>query len=191
MVRDVHALAAYVDVIDKAIGDRRELVLVAQSMGALSAPLVCARRHVELLILVAPMIPRPGETGAAWWTNTGQPDAERGLAEQEGRKTGGPFDPTVTFLHDLPPDVAAEANRRAGPQSSRPFEDPWPLTEWPDVTTRVIACRRDRLFPLPFMRRISAARLGITPDEIDTGHLPALARPDALVELLERLRESA
>lgn len=185
---DTAGLDAYVEVIDTAIGARRELVLVAQSMGALSAPLVCARRPVELLMLVAPMIPSPGETGGAWWTNTGQPDAERALAEDEGRPSDGPFDPTVTFLHDVPPDVAAEANRRARPQSSRPFEDPWPLAAWPEVPTRVIACRRDRLFPLPFMQRLSGERLGITPEEIDTGHLPALARPDALVELLERLR---
>lgn len=187
---DSAGLATYVDVIDAAIGARRDLVLVAHSMGALSAPLVCARRTVALLVLVAPMIPVPGETGAAWWTTTGQTEAERALAEAEGRPTGGAFDPDVTFLHDVPPDVAAEANRRASRQSSRPFEDPWPLAGWPAVPTRVIACRRDRLFPLPFMRRLCRERLGITPEEIDTGHLPALARPDELVELLERLRES-
>jgi len=185
---DSAGLDAYVGVIDAAIGDRRELVMVAQSMGALSAPLVCARRAVELLVLLAPMIPSPGETGGAWWTNTGQAEAERALAQEEGRPTDGPFDPTVTFLHDLPPDVAAEANRRARPQSSRPFEDPWPLAAWPAVPTRVIACRRDRLFPLAFMRRVSRERLGMAPDEIDTGHLAALAQPDALVGLLERLR---
>lgn len=188
---DSAGLARYADVIDTAIGDRRGLVLVAQSMGALSAPLVAARRAVELLVLVAPMIPRPGETGDAWWTSTGQTDAERALAEEEGRPTHGGFDPTVTFLHDCPPDVAAEANRRAGAQSTRPFEDPWPLAAWPAVPTRVIACRRDRLFPLAFMRRLSRERLGIVPDEIDTGHLPALALPGALVDLLERLRQSA
>jgi hypothetical protein len=31
-------------------------------------------------------------------------------------------------------------------------------------------------------------RLGITPDEMDGGHLPALARPTELVERLERYR---
>ena len=56
---DSAGLDADVEVIDAAIGDRRGLVLVAQSMGALSAPLVCARRAVELLVLLAPMIPSP------------------------------------------------------------------------------------------------------------------------------------
>src|SRR5687768_6739469 len=114
---DSAGLDAYVDVIESAIGDRADLVLVAQSMGALSAPLICARRRVELLVLVAPMIPRPGETGAEWWDATGQPAAERAFAEQEGRPTDAPFDPLVTFLHDVPPDVVAESAAHVRGQS--------------------------------------------------------------------------
>jgi len=38
------------------------------------------------------------------------------------------------------------------------------------------------------MRRVVRDRLGITPDEIDGGHLPALARPKELVERLEAYR---
>jgi hypothetical protein len=34
-------------------------------------------------------------------------------------------------------------------------------------------------------------RLGIVPDEMGGGHLPALARPDELVEWLERYRVEA
>jgi pimeloyl-ACP methyl ester carboxylesterase len=171
------------------VGDRNgDLIVVGQSMGGLSAPLLCARRPVALLVLVAPMIPAPGETGGAWWANTGQPEAERALAEQEGRPIGGPFDPEITFLHDVPPEVAAEARQRAGDQSGRPFADPWPLEAWPEVPTRVIACRRDRLFPIDFMRRVSRDRLGIVPDELDSGHLPALSQPEALVDRLERYR---
>jgi len=187
---DAAGLAEYVDVIDAAIGARSgDLIVVGQSMGGLSAPLLCAKRPVALLVLVAPMIPTPGETGGAWWANTGQPEAERALAAREGRPTGGPFDPEATFLHDVPPEIAAEASRRAGDQSARPFADPWPLAAWPSVPTRVIACRRDRLFPIDFMRRLSQERLGIVPDELDCGHLPALSQPDALVDRLERYRE--
>src|SRR5262245_7666610 len=68
---DRAGLDFYVRVVDEAIGARRDLIVVGQSMGALTAPLICARRPVDLLLLVAPMIPRPGETGAAWWTSTG------------------------------------------------------------------------------------------------------------------------
>ena len=34
------------------------------------------------------------------------------------------------------------------------------------------------------MRRLSRERLGVEPDVIDTGHLPALARPDDLADRL-------
>ena len=128
-------LDEYVRVVNDAIGDRRDLIVVGQSMGALTAPLICAHRPVDLLVLVAPMIPRTGETGGQWWKNTGQEAAARAFAEAEGRPTDGPFDPVVTFLHDVPADIAAEASARAPAhdQSSRPFEDPWPLPSWPEV----------------------------------------------------------
>src|SRR5688572_23642642 len=66
---DSAGLAEYTDVALDAIGDRGGdgLVLVAQSMGGFTAPLVAARRPADLLVLVAAMVPRPGETGAEWW----------------------------------------------------------------------------------------------------------------------------
>jgi hypothetical protein len=38
------------------------------------------------------------------------------------------------------------------------------------------------------MRRVARERLGITPDEMTSGHLPALSRPHELVDLLEAYR---
>lgn len=128
---DTAGLEAYCEVIERAIGERTELVVVAHSMGALSAPIVCARRRVERLVLVAPMIPRPGESGGAWWKSTGQAEAERAMAEREGRAVDGDFDPFVLFLHDVPADVAAESAHHVVLQSSRPFADPFPLERWP------------------------------------------------------------
>jgi pimeloyl-ACP methyl ester carboxylesterase len=185
---DEAGLEAYAGVVDRAIGERRDLVIVGQSMGALTATLMCTRREVDLLVLLAPMIPRPGETGGEWWKNTGQSEAARALAAKEGRDPDAPFDPVEIFLHDVPPDVARESAKHVRDQSSRPFRDPWPLQTWPDVETAVIACTHDRLFPIDFMRRLCRERLGIDPEEIDTGHLAALARPRELVDLLERLR---
>lgn len=54
----------------RAAGDRQDVVLVAQSLGAFTAPLVCARAPVRMLIFVNAMIPLPGETPGAWWGNT-------------------------------------------------------------------------------------------------------------------------
>ncbi len=69
-------------------------------------------------------------------------------------------------------------------QSGTPFGRPWPLERWPDVPTRVLQGRDDRLFPVEFQRRVAQERLGITPEEMPGGHLVALSRP---AELAERL----
>jgi pimeloyl-ACP methyl ester carboxylesterase len=183
---DRAGLAEYADAVVAAIGDRRDrLVLVAQSMGACSAPLVCERVPVELLVLVNAMTPKPGEPPGQWWDVTGQPAARAEQAEREGR-VAGDFDPLVDFLHDLPPDVLAEAMAAGGPeQSGTPFEKPWPLAAWPDVPTRFLQGRDDRFFPIEFQRRVVAERLpGVAVEELPGGHLNALSRPVELAEAL-------
>src|SRR5260370_17598595 len=64
---DSAGLAEYAEVVVRAIGDRSDLVVVGQSLGGFTAPLVCDRLPVDLLILVAPMVPRPGEAPPASW----------------------------------------------------------------------------------------------------------------------------
>jgi hypothetical protein len=49
-------------------------------------------------------------------------------------------------------------------------------------------CRDGRFFPPDFMRRVVQERLGLTPDEMPGGHLPALGHPHELVERLEAHR---
>jgi len=73
-------------------------------------------------------------------------------------------------------------------QSGTPFLEPWPLAAWPDVPTRFLLCREDRFFPADFQRRVVRELLGFTPDEMQGGHLPALAHPAELVERLEAYR---
>jgi pimeloyl-ACP methyl ester carboxylesterase len=181
---DRAGFAEYADAVVEAIGDRRDVILVAQSMGAFTAPLVCDRVPTRMIVLVAPMTPAPGESGGDWWANTGQGDAMREQAERDGIDPATLDDLTVLFLHDVPPDVAAQSARDVRRQSGTPFEQPWPLAAWPDVPTRFLLCRQDRLFPAPFQRRLARERLGIVPDEMDSGHLPALGHP---AELAERL----
>ena len=186
---DSAGLAEYTDVVVDAIGERRDLVLVAQSMAGFTAPLVAARVPVRVLVLVAAMVPLPGESPGDWWAHTGWEPARREQAQRDGRSVDGDFDAMDEFLHDVAPEVAAELMARGQrPQSGTPFEKPWPLDAWPDVPTRFLLCRDDRFFPAAFMRRVVRERLGITPDEIDGGHLPALARPRELVERLEAYR---
>jgi pimeloyl-ACP methyl ester carboxylesterase len=183
---DTAGLREYADTVVEAIGDRADVIVVAQSIAAFTAPMLCDRVDLRLLVLVAPMIPAPGESPGAWWSNTGQIAARRRQDEKEGRDPDADFDARTTFMHDVPPELVAEAFARGEPrQSDTPFAEPWPLEAWPSVPTRVLAGRYDRLFPLEFMRELALERLGIAPDVIDTGHLPALSRPDELARRLE------
>jgi hypothetical protein len=165
-----------------------QLVVVGQSLAGFSAPLVCVQVPVELLVLIAAMVPMPGESPGDWWDNTGWEAARRARADADGRELGTEFDPVAEFLHDVPADVVAESIHHVRTQSGTPFAKPWPLDAWPDVPTRVLLCRDDRFFPAEFQHRVVSERLGIAPDEIDGGHLPALSRPRELAQRLEAYR---
>ncbi len=60
---DTAGLAAYADAVIHAIGDRENLVVVAQSFGGCVAPIVCDRVQAILMVLVAAMVPAPGRAG--------------------------------------------------------------------------------------------------------------------------------
>jgi pimeloyl-ACP methyl ester carboxylesterase len=158
----------YVDTVVEAVGDRRDLVVVGHSLGGFTAPLVCTRIPVELLVLVAAMIPAPGELFADWWTNTGY----EGSREED------------VFYHDVPPQLAADARRRERGEDSKALQEPWPLDAWPDVPTRYLLCRDDRMLPAAWARRHARERLGLDADEMDGGHYITLSRPRELAERL-------
>jgi pimeloyl-ACP methyl ester carboxylesterase len=189
---DAAGLDEYTDTVVRAIGDRRDLVVVGQSLGGLTAPLVCDRAPAKCLVLLVAIVPAPGERPREWWANTGFDADRREQAQREGADLDGDFDVLTEFFHDVPDDVTAEAMARGErAQSGTPLDDPWPLTAWPAVPTRFLLCRDDRCFPAPFMRRVVRERLGIVADEMDGGHLPALAHPAELVDrLLAYERES-
>lgn len=171
---DSAGLSEYADRVVEAIGDLTDLVVVAQSLGGFTAPLVCDRVAARLLVLVAPMIPAPGEAPADYWENT--------RYEEEVKES---YDDEVAwFYQDVPPALAAEALKRGRTQSETRMWEPSPLKAWPDVTTRVLICRDDRMFPPAYLRRVARERLGIAPDEIDGGHTAALSRRKELAERL-------
>jgi pimeloyl-ACP methyl ester carboxylesterase len=115
---DSAGLQAYADAIVAAAGDRERIVLVAQSMGAISAPMAAERLDVERMILVAPMIPAPGETPGEWWSASGQYPAMRANDAREGRDPDAPFDVFETFLHDVPQPVVDALLARGEPSQS-------------------------------------------------------------------------
>jgi pimeloyl-ACP methyl ester carboxylesterase len=172
-------------------GAAGDVVLVAESMGGFTAPIVCSRRPVDLLVLLNAMIPAPGETFNEWWTNTGSGAARREYHDDLGLTPAEADDDAVIYYHDLPPGVSAEAQARTWQdQSMTPLDEPWPLASWPDVPTRVLAGRHDRMFPLEFQRRVARERLGLEVDEIDGGHMVALSDPAGLADRLEAYRRA-
>ena len=189
---DAAGWSEYADLVVEAIGERGEVVVIAESMGAFTAPIVCTRRTVDLLILLNAMIPVPGETFNAWWANTDSGPARRAYHGAIGLSSEEADDDAVIYYHDLPASLKAEAQERTWQdQSMTPLDEPWPLSSWPDVPTRVLAGRHDRMFPLEFQRQIARERLGLEIGEIDGGHMVALSNPSVLAEKLEAYRLGA
>jgi pimeloyl-ACP methyl ester carboxylesterase len=174
-------LTAYADTVVETIGDRTDLVVVAQSLGGFTAPLVASRLPTDLIVLIAGMTLLPGEKGDDWFANTCYANATRG--------SGVDFsDEIAVFYNDVPRELAEEAMRHSRAQADRPGQEPFPLDSWPDVPTRYLLCRDDHFFPADWLRGVVRDRLGIEPDEIDSGHTPALSRPRELADRLERYR---
>ena len=164
---DRAGLCEYADVVIDAIGAARGVVVVAQSFGGYIAPIVAERVDARLIVLVAGMVPASHESAETMFATTSwQPER---LEDNSTR---------AVFYHDVPSELAAEAVRRGGRrQSETPGKQPWPLDAWPSVPTRFILGRNDRFFPATWLRPLVHTRLGITPDEIDSGHCPALSQP--------------
>ena len=177
-------LPEYADAVLAAIGGRRDVVVVAQSMGAFTAPMACARTPVRLLVLVNAMVPLPGETAGDWWGNTGWEPARIEAAQAGGYPAEVDLD--TYFMHDVPADVAAAGEAHSFSEADVAFGQPCAIDRWPDVPTQVIAGRDDRFFPLAFQRRVAAERLGTEVDDVPGGHLVTLSRPAELADQLTR-----
>lgn len=175
----------YARTIVDAIGGRTNVSVVGQSLGAHTAAAVCELVPVELLVFVAGMIPKQGETAGEWWEATGQSAAQRRQDLLEGRNPDAEWEDETLFYHDVPPAVLADVlSEGEAEQSFAPFSSPFTATAWRSVPTRAIAGKLDRLFPFPFMSELVRERLGIDVDPIDSGHLPALSRPGDLARML-------
>jgi pimeloyl-ACP methyl ester carboxylesterase len=179
-------LSAYADIVIRAIGKRNDVTLVAQSMGAFTAALVCARapKKIRRLVFLNAMIPVPGETAGAWWDDTGSEKARKAAAKRGGYPTE--FDLETYFLHDVPKQVARELEKHERDESEAVFRDKARFDKWPDIPIHVVVGRDDRFFPREFQARVARQRVGTRVDEMPGGHLAALSHPRELAKLLVR-----
>lgn len=181
---DSLTLVDYADAVVDAVGGRRGGIVVGHSFGGFTAPIVAEKLAADALVMLAAMIPMPGESPDEWWSNTGFAAAVKAQAARDGGLTGHD-DPFVGFYHDVPRALAEEATgrERAHP-SEASMAAPWPLTALPSVPTKFIVCTEDRFFPSAFLRQLARERLGVVADEIQAGHCVALSRPDELATML-------
>ena len=179
----------YATAVERAMDGRTDVILVAQSLAGFSAPIVADRQRVDLLRAGQRDDPQARRNRRRLGSDTKSREAELAYFARIGLPPEAADDIDIVYFHDVPADVVEEAFQRGEPaQSWTPMEQPWPLEAWPDVPTRVLAARDDRLFPLEFQRRVARERLGLETDEIDGGHLVALSRPRELAERLELYR---
>lgn len=175
-------LDGFAAVVEAAMGDDAEdVILVAQSLGGFTAPMI--RKPVRMIVLLNAMIPRPGESPNDWWGSTGSESARRQADLAAGRDPEFDFD--RHFLHDLPDDARAELlSGEAREPSAAAMAQPCAFARWPSVPTKVLIGRDDRFFPAEFQRRVAKDRLGLDADQIPGGHLVALSNPSGLADRL-------
>lgn len=177
-------MVEYARTIVDAAASPQPAIVVSHSWSAFVTALLPDVMPVAMLVLTAPMTPGPGEPASDWWVNTAHREAYQASAVEAGRSPAWPFDFAEVYLHDVPPALLDEFAAHYRDQSMWPLTEPWPLERWPEVPTRSVVGRHDRLFPLEFQRRVLHDRLGIEPEIIESGHLGALAAPNELTEVL-------
>ena len=178
---DRAGLAEYTELVLSVIGDRDDVILVAQSLGGFTAAMVCQRARVESLVLVNAMIPVPGETPGEWWDHTGAVAARSAAADAGGY---GEFDLATYFFHDVAEAVAGEAGAHDFPEADRVFASPCEFTSWPSAAIRVLTGADDRFVPAGFQREVAQERLGLEADVLPGGHLIALGHPESVAGYL-------
>ncbi len=185
-------LRDYADIVLSRIEPLDDVVLVAHSLGGLTAPIVAAERRVRRLTLLCASIPEVGmshdeQCAAAPDIST---ECTRRVAQRLELADDGmyaPFreeDAIDLFYHDCSPALQRWALTQLRRQGPRMEADVSPLVAWPDVPLQAIICRDDHMVSGDWHRRVLRERFDIAPEELPGGHSPFLARPAELADLL-------
>lgn len=172
--------AEYANVVaDTLAQSNGNVVLVAHSLGGLTAPLVAERRPVARLIFVAGLLPVPGKSFREQQAD--EPDI---LFPYHGGRPGL----RDRFFGACSPEDADWAMARVRDQALKPFTETTPLRAWPAVPSSYVLCTADRACNPAWSRRAARARLGVKPLElVGSDHSPFLSRPAELADVLVRL----
>ena len=178
--------AIFADAVVGALPADGEFIVVAQSLGAFAGTLAVARAPVAQLILVAPMIPRPGESRRMVGEHR-----PRGGDRRPARasRADEPWVPTRSPRSSSTTSLRASRDNKVYQGAPEPACSPSPGPSRAGLTCRRTCLRRPRIgsFRSEFQRRVARERLGLEIDEIPGGHLPMLSRPRELAKSLIEL----
>lgn len=186
----------YTDVVINALdGCGYDVVLVGHSLGANTIPLVAARRRVRHLVYLCGVVPAIGQSvfDQIIGSDMMQPGWDTGLSEpdSESRTTWVDSECARTLLFaDCDAPTAEAAFNRLRPQAHYPSTLPFPLTEFPTVSSTSVICRDDQMVNPDWSRRIARERLGAEVVELPGSHSPFLSQPSALAEELLRVADA-
>jgi pimeloyl-ACP methyl ester carboxylesterase len=177
-------LGSYAQAVADALGDADDVVLVGHSLGGLTVPLVPALRPVTRIVLVAALVPRPGQSLIDQLRGEDRGillPGNAGRSTDDDKRTAW-TDAAIaidTLYHDARPVDAAAAFARLRPQAARPQVEPTPLSTWPDVPTEYVVCAQDRMVDPDYQRRQPFRQRVLA-----SGHSPMISRPSELARLL-------
>lgn len=180
-------LAEYAEAVAPFIPDA-SAILVGHSLGAAVIPLVAAKHGVQRMVFLCPVVRRLGMSIAeqapldadisTYDLGTGRTFFDDSSSAWE------PEAAIAAFFPDCDPETARWAASRLRRQYWRYWEEPNPLTEWPDVERSAIVCTEDQIIGIDWARRRIPELLGVTPIELPGGHSPFLSHPTELAAAL-------
>jgi pimeloyl-ACP methyl ester carboxylesterase len=177
---DEAGTADYARVMTDALaGSPEPVVLVAHSLGGLTAPLVAAARPVQMMIFIAAFLPVPGQS---------MNDQRRREPDMMFPYHDGVVGLRDRFFNTCSATDADWAMARLRRQALKPFTEVTPLREWPPAPSAYVVCAEDHACNPAWARRAARERLGVEPTELaGSDHSPFLSRPAELAGLLVSL----
>jgi pimeloyl-ACP methyl ester carboxylesterase len=178
-------VAEYAAAVTATLGGQSDAVVVGQSLGGLTIPLVPARLHVYL----SAFVPQPGRALLDRPREAFGPGFGESRIRDEFERSLWP-DPQRAAQDPQYPRAAAGLARRLRPQARRLSVEPSPVACMPTAPSAYIVCAPDYAIPPDWQRQVARTELGVEPIELDSGHSPMLSCPSELAEILERLAGS-
>jgi pimeloyl-ACP methyl ester carboxylesterase len=171
-------------VVEAMAGIEGPVVVVGHSAGGATISLVPGWTRVDRLVYVTAFVPEPGRS-LVDLAGAGVREMILSVSRDDGNGCRS-FD--LELLASIVPPEEREATLAYLEATQRPqgwaaMEQPWPGRSLPDVPRTYVLCTEDTTLP-PATQREMAARLGVEPIEIASGHEVFWLRPRELAALL-------